>query len=183
MLFLSSVLLLTGCAGDGSPIQKAVCTVKQEVVDLFQPTYEKKPVCSGSFVKGCQPVVYFDSGSYELSDEMLQNLDWAVSKMEKYDRYNVDLTGHADKTGEKTDNLRLSEKRVKAVRDYLVDLGIDEQRIKISFKGDNNPVCEEEFCNELSRRVELNLYSVNTDFSDFADFVTTNVFHNQKNEE
>ena len=180
-------VLLTGCANSDisikETVKETVCSMHQEMVDAFTFKHEKQPICSGSLVKGCQPVIYFDVNSAELTDDSIQNLDWVVKKMAHYDRYNVSLTGHADISGDEADNLDLSEKRVLAVKNYLFDNGIDDARIKIDFKGAELPICEEEYCKELSRRVEVRLYSVNTDFSDLADFVTTNVFHNQKNEE
>lgn len=189
ILFLGTALFLSGCAASSDQesdfqIKKAIYSVHQEVVDMLKTTPTKQPVCEGSIVKGCQPVLYFDLNSVTLTDETMQSLDWTVSKMLHYDRYNISLTGHSDQTGDTKDNLKLSEKRANAIRDYLVDKGIDEQRIEVAFKGDSEPVCsEEEMCNELNRRVEAKIYSVNTDLSDFADFMTTNIFHNQKNEE
>ena len=192
-LLCSAILFLTGCAGSQSSlsqseandfqIKKTICSMRQEVVDMLKSTPVKQPVCSGSIVKGCQPVLYFDLNSDELLEESIQNLDWVALKMLHYDRYQVTLTGHTDQTGDEKDNLLLSEKRVNSVQNYLLEQGIDESRIQGLFKGETQPICEEDFCNELNRRVEVHLHPVNTDFSDLTDFVSTKVFNNQKNEE
>ena len=192
-LLCSAILFLTGCAGSQSSlsqseandfqIKKTICFMRQEVVDMFKSTPVKQPVCSGSIVKGCQPVLYFDLNSDKLFEESIQNLDWVSLKMLHYDRYQVTLIGHADQAGDEKDNLLLSEKRVNTVKSYLLDQGIDESRIQVLFKGEMDPICEEDFCNELNRRVEVYLHPVNTDFSDLTDFISTKVFNNQKNEE
>ena len=180
LLLCLTVLFLAGCSvSDTSApelepsdfgVKKTICSIRQDVVDMFNSTPVKQPVCEGSIVKGCQPVLYFDLGSTELSDESIQNLDWVSLKMMRYERYNVTLTGHTDQSGDEESNLLLSEKRANAVQTYLLENGIDESRIHVSFKGEEDPVCEEDFCDELNRRVEMHIYPTNTLFSDSDNF-------------
>jgi outer membrane protein OmpA-like peptidoglycan-associated protein len=57
----------------------------------------------------------------------------------------IDLVGHADRlnsTGSGDYNQRLSEKRVATVRDELVRLGVDPQRIRTEARGDGTPVVD-----------------------------------------
>ncbi|MGZ9044832.1 MAG: OmpA family protein [Telluria sp.] len=75
----------------------------------------------------------------------------------------VDITGFADRLGSDRYNLRLSERRASAVRDYLVSKGIDGARLKAYGKGETNPVvtCNNRIradlikCLEANRRVEV----------------------------
>lgn len=75
----------------------------------------------------------------------------------------VDITGYADRLGSEQYNLRLSERRANAVRDYLVSRGIDGARLKAYGRGEANPVvnCTERNraalikCLEPNRRVEV----------------------------
>ncbi|RJG20476.1 OmpA family protein [Massilia cavernae] len=75
----------------------------------------------------------------------------------------VDITGYADRLGSDHYNLKLSELRSKAVRDYLVGKGIDGARLKAYGKGERNPVVvctntnrvELIKCLEPNRRVEV----------------------------
>lgn len=75
----------------------------------------------------------------------------------------VDITGYADRLGSAAYNLKLSEQRAGAVRDYLVAKGIDGARLKAYGKGETNPVvsCNDENraelikCLEPNRRVEV----------------------------
>lgn len=76
---------------------------------------------------------------------------------------NVDITGYADRLGSEAYNLKLSERRANAVRDYLVSKGVAENRLKAYGKGEADPVvtCTEKNraalikCLEPNRRVEV----------------------------
>lgn len=61
---------------------------------------------------------------------------------------NVDITGYTDRLGSEQYNLKLSERRANAVRDYLVSKGIDANRLKAYGKGEANPLVQ---CNEKNR--------------------------------
>ncbi|WP_426111494.1 OmpA family protein [Massilia sp. PWRC2] len=80
----------------------------------------------------------------------------------------VDITGHADRLGSAKYNLKLSEQRANAVRDYLVARGVAAQRLKAYGKGETVPVvtCNERNraalikCLEPNRRVEVEQITV-----------------------
>ncbi len=75
----------------------------------------------------------------------------------------VDITGYADRLGSATYNLRLSERRAQAVREYLIGKGTDAGRLKAYGRGEENPVvtCNDRRradlikCLEPNRRVEV----------------------------
>jgi peptidoglycan-associated lipoprotein len=69
----------------------------------------------------------------------------------------ISLEGYADPRGTNTYNLRLSERRVKAVRDAIVTAGVAQNRVRIGAKGDKDPTCNEktEECYQADRRVEV----------------------------
>ncbi|WP_420393616.1 OmpA family protein [Acuticoccus sp.] len=67
------------------------------------------------------------------------------------------LTGHASPIGDADYNMELSERRVDAVRDALVELGVEEARIRTRGAGETNtevPAGEDERSEE-NRRVEI----------------------------
>ncbi|WP_082493740.1 OmpA family protein [Massilia sp. Leaf139] len=75
----------------------------------------------------------------------------------------VDITGYTDRLGSDKYNLKLSQRRADAVREYLVSKGVDGGRLKAYGKGEANPVvnCTEKNraaliqCLEPNRRVEV----------------------------
>jgi OOP family OmpA-OmpF porin len=61
----------------------------------------------------------------------------------------VDINGYTDRLGSDKYNLKLSERRANAVRDYLVAKGIDANRLKAYGKGKANPVVTD--CNQKKK--------------------------------
>lgn len=76
-----------------------------------------------------------------------QQLDeQVIGKMKEYPQIELVLvTGHADRIGSDAYNLQLSQRRADAVKDYLVEQGIDATRIETAAKGESEPVvtCDE----------------------------------------
>lgn len=60
----------------------------------------------------------------------------------------IDVTGYTDRLGSDKYNQKLSERRAVAVREYLVNKGIDGSRLKAVGKGESNPVVQ---CNDKKR--------------------------------
>ncbi|HEX6976306.1 MAG TPA: OmpA family protein [Vicinamibacterales bacterium] len=98
--------------------------------------------------------VFFAYDSQTLSDEgraaLQKNLDW----MKRWTSTKVMVEGHADNRGTNEYNLALGERRAAAVRDYLVSLGLANDRITIVSKGEEQPFCSEdtESCWQENRR-------------------------------
>ncbi len=64
----------------------------------------------------------------------------------------VDIVGYADRLGAPKYNLKLSQRRAEAVRDYLVSKGVEPKRLKAYGKGSANPVVT---CKGTKKRAEL----------------------------
>ena len=69
----------------------------------------------------------------------------------------LQLTGHTDSSGSNNYNDQLSERRVRAVRQQLIDHGVAASRISISSRGEHNPVSTNttEIGRTQNRRVEI----------------------------
>ncbi|HNO69268.1 MAG TPA: OmpA family protein, partial [Pseudomonadota bacterium] len=69
----------------------------------------------------------------------------------------IEVQGHADERGDDAHNLDLTDRRAKAVRVYLIDKGIDGNRLQAHGYGETKPVCMEhnEDCWSRNRRVEF----------------------------
>ena len=69
----------------------------------------------------------------------------------------IEVQGHADERGDDAHNLDLTDRRAKAVRVYLIDKGIDGNRLQAHGYGETKPVCMEhnEDCWSKNRRVEF----------------------------
>lgn len=73
-------------------------------------------------------------GKKKLDDEL-------VGKMKEYPQVEVVLvTGHADRIGTDAYNQKLSQRRADALKAYLVDQGVEANRIETAAKGESEPV-------------------------------------------
>ncbi len=54
----------------------------------------------------------------------------------------IKVTGYTDNTGSADYNKKLSLRRAEAVRDYLISLGVDPNKLEVSGAGEANPVAD-----------------------------------------
>ncbi len=113
--------------------------------------------------------VYFKFDSYELTEKGQVKLDKIASFLKDYTTIKAELHGHADAKGPSEYNQRLSEKRASSVLNYLLNKGINVERLKtIGFgetrfiaintnpDGSDNPEGR-----KYNRRVEFILIGIN----------------------
>lgn len=86
--------------------------------------------------------VLFDFDKSTIKPEAAKILDRLVSFMQENKDAKVALAGYTDWTGTKAYNQKLSERRVAAVRNYVVKKGIDPSRISGRGYGESNPIAD-----------------------------------------
>ena len=84
--------------------------------------------------------ILFNSGRSTFKAGVTDQLDAIVKVMKEYSKATFVIEGHTDSTGSSALNLKLSEKRAIAVRDYLVENGIDTTRLEAKGFGEGNPI-------------------------------------------
>ncbi len=101
--------------------------------------------------------IYFQTGKAEIKDKSKPRLDEAVSIMKKYPDLRLEVVGHTDNVGKRAYNVELSKKRADAVRDYLVNAGIDTGRLETRGAGPDEPVADNDSKQGRSknRRIEF----------------------------
>ena len=77
--------------------------------------------------------------------------------LRQYQDLGLRIEGHTDNTGDDASNKTLSQSRAEAVRDYLVEQGIDASRLEAVGLGEEQPVADNntEEGRAQNRRVEL----------------------------
>jgi outer membrane protein OmpA-like peptidoglycan-associated protein len=100
--------------------------------------------------------VLFDSGKADLRPAAASELDSLVAFLKKRPSVRIGLSGHTDDVGSDADNLDLSERRARAVLDYLVNAGIAATRLMARGFGEGRPVADNltEEGRQANRRVE-----------------------------
>jgi len=99
--------------------------------------------------------ILFDQGKSDLLPESFTELDKLVNILKSNGGMEIQVNGHTNNIG--VQNLEVSEKRAKAVVDYLQSKGILPARLKYKGFGDSQPVAsnDTEDGRKLNRRVEI----------------------------
>ena len=85
---------------------------------------------------------FFDFDKAVLKPEGKAKLEDLVSKLQGTDIEVIVATGHTDWTGTDAYNMKLSMRRAKAVKAFLVAKGIPEARVFTEGKGERSPVAD-----------------------------------------
>lgn len=103
----------------------------------------------------------FAQGRAEITDESYDELDKLAEMLQLNQSMEIQLEGHTDFRGNEHENMRLSQKRVKAVRDYLISKGVDKNRIKTKAFGGEQPITRDsdDEARRKNRRVEVRILS------------------------
>ncbi len=101
----------------------------------------------------------FETGKAVIRKSSLSSLDELAEVMRKRAEFKLSLAGHTDNIGTPEANLRLSENRTLAVKNYLVKKGIAADRIKTEWFGQTKPVASNTTPEgrQQNRRVEMNI--------------------------
>ena len=95
----------------------------------------------------------FKSGKADLNDDAKFVLHDLVKILEKQPDVRLKIVGHTSEEGSPAFNQKLSEKRAKAVVDFLVARGISPDRLEYEGKGSSEPL--EAGNNEVNRRTQI----------------------------
>lgn len=101
----------------------------------------------------------FEMSKAKINPDSYSELDLVVNMMNENKNMVIQLEGHTDYLGDAKQNMKLSEQRVEAVKDYLVDKKIHKHRIKTKAFGGTMPLSEDNTpqAHSLNRRVEVRI--------------------------
>jgi len=103
--------------------------------------------------------IFFDFAKATLRQESFPELDRLVKFMSENPNVQIELSGHTDNVGSHDTNVKLSEDRAVAVKDYLVSKGIVFHRIMAVGYGETKPLNknDSEVNKQINRRVEFTI--------------------------
>lgn len=163
--------------GDGEPAATpSPAQTPGEVVSILRPDVEQ-PALPPPPIEPLRITIGFPDGGAELDATALAALEQMLSSDQIALGGPISLAGHTDSEGSDTVNVRASGRRAEAVRDWLVEKGVAESRIKIIAFGEQNPVepnalpdgSPDEAGRSANRRVEIEvpaLVQVSTERAD-----------------
>jgi len=111
--------------------------------------------------------VLFDTNKAQLKSGSTRSLQKLADFLKQYPQRKARIEGYTDSTGGADYNQGLSDRRAKAVRTSLVDMGISNDRIATQGYGEESPVASNDNAagRQLNRRVEIVLSDDNGNFS------------------
>ena len=103
--------------------------------------------------------VQFASGSAAITESSRAVLDKVVEALLSFPRARVEIGAHTDAQGSEAFNQRLSQQRAEAVTAYLIDRGVERERLEARGYGESQPVADNADAagRALNRRVEMRL--------------------------
>ena len=106
--------------------------------------------------------ITFASGGSTLSDSFFAVMDSVVLVVQEFEKTIIVSAGHTDSQGSDSSNQSLSERRAKAVADYLLQKGVAAARIETIGFGEMQPVSDNGTSagRALNRRVEISLFPI-----------------------
>jgi len=103
-----------------------------------------QPVVRIAEIEKSEPVilknVFFETGSAALRPSSREELQRLYELLRKNRRMYIQINGHTDNVGKPANNQDLSTARAKAVYDYLVEAGIDRERLSFKGFGESQPI-------------------------------------------
>lgn len=137
---------VAGAQGRADEAARKAEGVDGRVTRLWSNRFNQKPADSLE--------LYFSPDSIDLSDAAQTALAAVIKEMEAHPAMTVELGGYTDPRGALDYNYALSQRRVDAVRRFLVDKGIPLGRIQSASLG---PISDANIPDKQKRRVTIRL--------------------------
>jgi outer membrane protein OmpA-like peptidoglycan-associated protein len=141
---------LDGCPeldndGDGIPDTADACPMEPEVwngITDDDGCKDELPAKVRAF-EGTMKGINFQSGKAKILKSSRKALAKTVEVLREFPQLRIKIEGHTDGKGARDKNLALSRRRADAVKWYLVDAGIAEDRIETEGVGPDRPVAND----------------------------------------
>ena len=101
--------------------------------------------------------VFFEYNQFQIRKDAMQILDVNAGWLRASGSKTVLIEGHCDERGTAAYNLVLGEKRARAAKQYLQDLGVPASQLQITSYGEAMPFCKQqnEDCYQQNRRAHF----------------------------
>lgn len=133
LALLAAVLLVAACAETPNKEGTTAGSGAGTTATMAAPGSEQ------DLVQNVGDRVFFDFDKSDIKPEGQKTLEKQAAWLKKYPNVTVTVEGHCDDRGTREYNLALGERRATAVRNALVALGVQANRIKTISYGKERP--------------------------------------------
>ncbi|MEO1452146.1 MAG: OmpA family protein, partial [Bacteroidota bacterium] len=101
--------------------------------------------------------IFFETGKWDLLPPSIPEMDRMVAFLELNPRVQIQVSGHTDNTGNKSQKVQLSLNRAESVKGYLREKGIAANRLRTKGYGMYRPIASNNTSagRRKNRRVEF----------------------------
>lgn len=124
----------------GVDTEPTASPASSETVSILRPDVEAEQGLPPALLEPLDVTIGFPAGGSGLDDAALAALAQLATAPQIERGGPITLRGHSDAGGNDAVNMRISEQRAEAVRDWLVKNGVEEDRMTIIAFGEQNPV-------------------------------------------
>lgn len=143
--------------GEATTAQEEATTAQERAAKLEAELADLQAVKAERGMVVTLGEVVFDVDKADLNPGGMRTVRQLATFLQKYPSRKVMIEGFTDSTGAADYNQALSERRARAVRTALMDMGIEQSRIETRGYGEDFPVASNETTagRQLNRRVEI----------------------------
>lgn len=109
--------------------------------------------------------IFYDFGKWTLTSQSEEGLNQLIKLLEDNPNITIELSAHTDRVGNAEANQTLSEKRAQSVVDYLIEHGIDKERLTPVGYGKQKPVVADQKLNKQYKFIPVE-QELNEEFID-----------------
>jgi peptidoglycan-associated lipoprotein len=139
VMAISAAVLLAACSSKPAETGGGTSTGTTTTTTTAAVPQAPAPGSVDDFKTNVGDRVFFGTDHYDLTAEAQAELQKQATWLKTYPQYRFVIEGHCDERGTREYNLALGERRATSVKNYLIALGIDQNRMQTISYGKERP--------------------------------------------
>jgi peptidoglycan-associated lipoprotein len=125
-----------------TPADRAVAPASEAPPAMPQQTTDNEQITKLDSISNQLQPIFFDYDKYDIRTDQQSALQTDAKLILSHSDVRFVLEGHCDERGTEEYNLALGEQRARATREYLMQLGVDQNRVEVISYGKTKPFAE-----------------------------------------
>ncbi len=133
------------CPETPGPVENNGCPeIDEEVQEILKTAFDN---------------LEFETARATIKQESIESLNELAEVLLKKEDWSLQIAGHTDNVGNAQSNLILSKKRAESVRDFMIERGIEKERLFVLYFGQTQPIESNDTKEgrQANRRVEMTI--------------------------